>query len=218
MWERCPHMQRCWAGVHYTGGRGDVWHPACTTCCGSLRVISPSGRLHAEATDAEKSHVVHACVHTCGCRASTCGPAQWKGHLCGPSAHTWLHECHYKKTVEQVSCFLTGSTLNVFHLQMWTGALPPRHWPTTRHWHTACSSVASLTTWKPSGTNNASFTIYAFSENVIENRRIWSHFLLAFNHGCRSLWRPISFLVAWLVFNDCSLLAHVQSFSVFAGV
>lgn len=93
---------------------------------------------------------------TCVCMHSVCayirGPKQGKGRLCeSTQAQRWLHKCHCKKVGKPVSCFLTGSTLNVFHLQMWTGALPPRRWPTTRRSRTACSSVVSPTTWKPSG-------------------------------------------------------------------
>lgn len=175
MCERCP----CCRGAGLclvqttTGERAGVWHTACTTCCGSLPSGSPAcwGRRCWEVPCGARvcAHVWMQIVSVCVRVVLSIGKVIYvKVHK-----HTHTHtQCQCKKIGQQVSWVLTRSTLNVFHLQMWTGALPRRRWPTTRRSRTACSSVASPTMWKPSGTHSAEFTVYSFFQNVLEIKRM----------------------------------------------
>lgn len=206
-WRRLSHKEGQEFGMQPVPPAVAVWGSSALRVTSMLRPQMP------------RSPMWCTCVCTrvdaeCRC-VCTCGIKQWKGHLCeSPQAHTRLKKCHKKKMEEQVSWFLTGSTLNLFHLQMWTGALPLRRWPTNRHLHTACSSVELLTTWKPSGTNNGALTIKRFLQNVLLKQGMWCYFPPDFNPYCGGFSRSIYFLVAWLVLNEHRLLAHVQSFSV----
>lgn len=148
-----------------------VWHTVSTTYCGSVRVISPQGHPHAEATDAEKSHVVHACVHTCGCRVFRVVLRSGKVIYVKARTHGYVNVSIRKWRNRSLAfwhkmCFICRCELGLLD----PGAdLPPgTHAQPAALWcRRSCENLQVLTV----------HNLYILRK-YIENQRIWSYFLL----------------------------------------